>query len=207
MENVREHFRKTASSFDDLYAEDRRLQRLVRPGIHARRRFALSVVARFESPRVLDVGCGSGRVAEDILELGAAHYVGIDFSEPMLELAERRLARFGDRAQLVNADFLAADLGEPFDVVLFLGFFDYTPEPHAMLLRARDACAGSVVASFPRWSWVKGPIRKIRYEVVNSCPIFNYTERELRFLFGAAGFARTEITPRGRGGYLVRADV
>src|SRR5262249_56398699 len=65
--------------------------------------------------------------------------------------------------------------------------------------------SGSAVASFPRWSWLKGPVRKVRYEVINNCPIFNYTERELRFLFGGGGFSRGLIK-QGRGGFLVRAD-
>jgi hypothetical protein len=48
-------------------------------------------------------------------------------------------------------------------------------------------------------------VRKVRYEVINNCPIFNYTERELRFLFGSAGFSRVLIK-QGRSGFLVRAD-
>jgi len=206
MEAIRAHFRKKASSFDSLYSEDRWLQRFLRPGLFTRRELAVAVAAEYGSPRVLDVGCGSGRVGEDILVGGAAEYVGVDFSEPMLALAEQRLGRFGDQARLVRGDFLAVDLGDPFDVVMALGFFDYTPEPHLFVRRMREACRGTVVASFPRWNWFKGPIRKVRYEVINNCPIFNYTERELRFLFGSAGFARTEVTSRGRTGYLVRAD-
>lgn len=207
MESVREHFRKRASSFDELYAEDRPLQRVLRPGLFARRELAATVAAEYGHPRVLDVGCGSGRVGEDLLEGGAAEYVGIDFSEPMVALAERRLARFGDSVRLVSADFLTAELDGPFDVVLALGFFDYTPEPHRVARRMLDVCSGSAVASFPRWSWLKGPVRKLRYEVIADCPIFNYTERELRLMFGAAGFSRTQIIPRGRTGYLVRAEV
>ena len=207
MEDVREHFQKKASSFDRLYDEDHAVQRFLRPGLSARREFALAVVREHASPRVLDVGCGSGRVGEEILNAGASEYVGIDFSEPMLELAEQRLAHFGGRAQLVQGDFLEREFDRPFDVVVVLGVFDYTPEPHEFVVRARRACSGSVVGSFPRWSWLKGPVRKVRYEVVNDCPIFNYTERELRFLFGAAGFSRCDIVKRGRTGYYVRADV
>jgi SAM-dependent methyltransferase len=206
MEETRAHFRKKASSFDSLYAEDRWFQRSVRPGLFARAEFAKTVAAEYESPRVLDVGCGSGRVGEDILAAGAGEYVGVDFSEPMLALAEERLARFGERARLVRGDVLDVDLGDQFDVVLALGFFDYTPEADRFVRRMREACRGTAVASFPRWNWLKGPIRKVRYEVINDCPIFNYTERELRFLFGAAGFGRTQVISRGRTGYLVRAD-
>jgi hypothetical protein len=68
----------------------------------------------------------------------------------------------------------------------------------------RELCAGSAVASFPRWTWTKGPIRKLRYEVINNCPIFDYTEEGLHGLFAAAGFAGVNLQP-GTSGFLVRA--
>ena len=161
----------------------------------------------YEKPWVLDVGCGSGRVGEAVLEAGAHGYVGVDFSEEMLALARHRLGRFGSRASLVQGDFLEAELEGEFDVVIALGFFDYTADPDRFLRRMRAFCSGSAVGSFPRWNWLKGPVRKVRYEVLNRCPIFNYSEGQLRRLFGEAGFERVTVIPRGRTGYLVRADV
>jgi SAM-dependent methyltransferase len=202
---VRAHFRARARSFDRLYDEEHALQRLLRPGLLRRRELAVSVVRSYEAPRVLDVACGSGRVAEFVLDAGASAYVGVDFSEPMLALARERLERFGDKVSLVQGDFLEAPLDGPFDVVLALGLFDYLGEPEPFVRRMHALCSGSLVASFPRWTWVKGPIRKLRYEVLADCPIFDYTERELRFLFGAAGFTTVEIIASGRSGYLLRA--
>jgi len=154
---------------------------------------------------VLDLGCGSGRVGEEVLEAGAAEYVGVDFSEPMLELARTRLARFGDRARLIEADFMAVPLDGTFDVVLALGVFDYLTDPARLVGKVSALCSGVMVASFPRWSLVKGPLRKLRYEVINNCPVFNYTERELRLMFGAAGFGKVDFLHRGRSGFVVRA--
>jgi tRNA (cmo5U34)-methyltransferase len=58
---------------------------------------------------VLDLGVGSGLVAEAVLErLPGAALVGIDFSEAMLEQARKRLDRFGSRAHLLRHDL--ADL-------------------------------------------------------------------------------------------------
>ncbi len=183
------------------------MQRVLRPGLFRRREFALDVVRSYPSPRVLDVGCGSGRVGELALEQGAGEYVGIDFSEPMLALAEERLGRFGARMRLVRGDFLEEDLEGRFDVVLALGFFDYQAEPERFARRFGELTApgGSVVGSFPRWNWVKGPVRKLRYEVIGDCPIFDYTEPQLRALFTEAGFADVDIQRPGRGGFLVRA--
>src|SRR5439155_12990511 len=121
----------------------------------------------------------------------------------MLDLARGRLARFGDKVELLQGDFLATSLTGPFDVVLALGYFDYIEDAPGHLGRMRELCSGSAVASFPRWTWTKGPIRKLRYEVINNCPIYDYTAERLRTLFAdaglAAGLARREVgLPRAR---------
>jgi SAM-dependent methyltransferase len=154
----------------------------------------------------LDVGCGSGRIGEFVLETGASRYVGVDFSEPMIVLAEERLARFGERVQLITDDFLTASLHGRFDVVLALGLFDYIPDPSRFFSRMFDVCArgGCVVGSFPAWSPIKGPIRKVRYEWIGDCPIFNYDRDGLEGMLSDAGFERPEILAPGRGGFLVR---
>ena len=204
-ERVRGHFEEEAGTFDALYNEDRLVQRTLRPGLHRRRDLALDVVRSYTDPSVLDVGCGSGRVGEGALEAGASRYVGVDFSAPMLDLARQRLDRFGERVTLVEGDFLDAPLEGQFDVVLALGFFDYIPNPEDFTRRMYELCSGEVVASFPKWSWLKGPVRKLRYEVINDCPIFNYTERGLRSMFVASGFGRVDVVAATRSGYLVRA--
>lgn len=202
---VREHFRAKAFSFDSLYDEGHALQRFARPGLFARRELALEVVREYGEPRVLDVGGGSGRVGEFALEAGARRYVDVDLSDTMLALAKTRLERFGDKIELVQGDFLTAPLEGPFDVAIAVGYFDYIEDAGAHLRRIGELTSGSLVASFPRWTWTKGPIRKIRYEMINNCPIFDYTEDGLRALLRDAGFGREDIQ-HGKSGFLVRAD-
>jgi SAM-dependent methyltransferase len=202
---VREHFRKKAFSFDHLYDEEHALQRLLRPGLFNRRELALSVARDYDAPSVLDVGGGSGRIGELMLEQGASRYVDIDLSDTMLDLARERLSRFGSKVELVQGDFLETPVESTFDIVLGLGYFDYIEDAARHLCRMRELCNGSAVASFPRWTWTKGPIRKLRYEVINNCPIFDYTEEGLRTLFADAGFAEVQLHP-GKSGFLVRAS-
>jgi SAM-dependent methyltransferase len=202
---VREHFRAKAFSFDALYDEEHALQRTLRPGLFDRRELALDVVREFDAPSVLDVGGGSARVGELTLENGAARYVDVDLSDTMLGLARARLERFGDKVELVQADFLTAPLEGPFDIALALGYFDYIEDAAPHVHRIGELTSGSMVASFPRWTWTKGPVRKLRYEVINNCPIFDYTEDGLKRLLADAGFARTDIKV-GKSGFLVRAD-
>ena len=139
-----------------------------------------------------------------MLEEGASRYVDVDLSDTMLGLARERLARFGDKVELVQGDFVETPLAGPFDVVLALGYFDYIGDAERHVRRMRELCSGSAIASFPRWTWTKGPIRKLRYEVINNCPIFDYTADDLRSLFGGAGFEQVELRG-GKSGFLLRA--
>src|SRR5437764_14956694 len=172
---VRNRFRAKAQQFDDLYEDERPLVRLLRPGLRRRRQIAVDTVRSYGSPRVLDVGWGAGRIGGLALDAGAAGYVGIDFSEPMLALARERLERFGDRVKLIDGDFHETPLEGQFDVVLALGLFDYLSDPHRTIARIAGSCAtdGSVVGSFPAWSRLKGPVRKLRYDWIGDCPIYN----------------------------------
>ena len=150
------------------------------------------------------MGGGSGRIGELVLEQGASRYVDVDLSDTMLDLARERLERFGDKVILLQGDFLATQIPGEYDVVLALGYFDYIEDAprHVQRMRGLIAPGGSVVASFPRWTWTKGPIRRLRYEVVNKVPIFDYTRDGLLHLF--ADFSNVEVRP-GRSGFLLRA--
>ncbi len=62
---------------------------------------------------VLELAAGTGRISEAILETGAS-LVGIERSRPMIAIARRRLACFGGRGRLVQADFRRFALGRTF---------------------------------------------------------------------------------------------
>jgi SAM-dependent methyltransferase len=70
----------------------------------------------------LDLGCGSGVVAELLLDgVEGSSVVGLDWSAPMLALAGRRLAVHEARIRLVETDLERAegiDVGGPFDAAI-----------------------------------------------------------------------------------------
>src|SRR5262245_57582921 len=51
----------------------------------------LALLGDMRGKRVLDVGCGSGALAEAMLERGATFVTGLEISPGMAELARRRL--------------------------------------------------------------------------------------------------------------------
>ncbi len=62
---------------------------------------------------VLDAGCGSGRVTEELASrLPRGHVVALDASPAMLDEARRRLARLSVRGSGARASFVLADLLE-----------------------------------------------------------------------------------------------
>ena len=73
--------------------------------------------------RVLDLGCGDAILLATVLEaFPEATGIALDFSPLMLEQARARLARFGARARIVEADLGTSawptSLNEPFDAII-----------------------------------------------------------------------------------------
>jgi trans-aconitate 2-methyltransferase len=84
--------------------------------------------------RVLDAGCGSGRVTELLAErLPAGRVVALDGSAAMVDAARERLALFGDRVE-----FVVADLARPLpidglvDAILSTATFHWVPDHSAL---------------------------------------------------------------------------
>ncbi|MCW4355998.1 methyltransferase domain-containing protein [Hoyosella sp. YIM 151337] len=100
-EDYQRHFERLAATGKDTHGEARLCAELVAPGA-----------------RVLDAGCGTGRVAIWLQEHGY-HCVGVDLDESMLDVARRRAPELnwihGDLA-----DLDAASLGT-FDLVVAAG--------------------------------------------------------------------------------------
>jgi trans-aconitate 2-methyltransferase len=86
--------------------------------------------------RVLDAGCGSGRVTEQLLgRLPGGHAVALDGSSQMIDEARRRLEPFGDRVSFVVADLLAPlPVDPPVDAILSTATFHWITD-HDTLFR------------------------------------------------------------------------
>ena len=84
--------------------------------------------------RVLDAGCGSGRVTERLAErLPVGRVVALDGSPSMIEAARERLARFGRRIDYVEADLgRPLPIGEPVDAILSTATFHWVPDHDAL---------------------------------------------------------------------------
>ena len=89
--------------------------------------FVLSRTASLAGPtgslRILDLGCGTGRHAVELVRAGHTVH-GVDRSEKMLEIAEQRFAELpptmAARASFQRGDVRTVEIGRAFQLVLNL---------------------------------------------------------------------------------------
>jgi trans-aconitate 2-methyltransferase len=86
--------------------------------------------------RVLDAGCGSGRVTEQLLaRLPSGHVIALDASRAMIDEARRRLAPFAGRVSYLVADLLEPlPIDPPVDAILSTATFHWVTD-HDTLFR------------------------------------------------------------------------
>ena len=85
--------------------------------------------------RVLDAGCGSGRVTELLLDHGV-EVVGVDADASMVAKARERL---GDRAHVEQQDLLELELDEPVDAVFSCAVFHWITDHERLFARLHAA--------------------------------------------------------------------
>ena len=84
--------------------------------------------------RVLDAGCGSGRVTELLAQrVPDGRVVALDASPAMIETARERLAPFAPRIEFIVADLgLPLPIAEPVDAILSTATFHWVPDHDAL---------------------------------------------------------------------------
>ena len=70
--------------------------------------------------RILELGCGTGRLGLPLLRCGA-HYTGVEISKEFCVYAEEKIVQSGFSPNIVNQDFRDFNLGEKYDII-FIGF-------------------------------------------------------------------------------------
>lgn len=112
--------------------------------------WGLKVLERLElcgDERVMDAGCGSGRLTAKLLErLPGGEVVGVDLSHNMLTQAVEHLRGFGSRATLVQADLTRLPFDNEFDVVFSTASLHWVLDHEAMFTSlARALKAGGKI--------------------------------------------------------------
>jgi trans-aconitate 2-methyltransferase len=148
--------------------------------------------------RVLDAGCGSGRVTEALAQrLPDGRVVALDASPAMLEEARRRLARFGDRVEFVRADLgQLLPIEGPVDAILSTATFHWVPDHDALFrnLAAVIRPGGRLVAQCGGTGNIEGLRRIVRTVGDGFDAARNFaTPLETAARLEAAGFGTVEV--------------
>lgn len=208
-DGVRDYFNRISNDWDAFYSDGDsfrdRLNKAFRHALYERFRLSLDHCGEIAGARVLDLGSGTGQYSVEFAERGASRVLGIDFAPSMVASAERLAQGQGVAGvcEFICADFANHPLHESFDIVLALGFFDYIEYPDPLLKKIKDLTERTFVASFPCNNLLWRIQRRIRYNWIKGCPIFDYTPDLVNDLYAKAGFSAVKIIPMKRGLFVV----
>jgi SAM-dependent methyltransferase len=113
-----------------------------------------------EGSRILDAGCGHGRITELLVhEVPGLDVVGVDLTQPLLDNFLVKSGANASKIELICADIANLPLKDnSFDAVVSSRAFQYLPDPRAAV---RDAVrvlkpGGRLVVSMPnKWNPIK----------------------------------------------------
>lgn len=120
--------------------------------LHAINDLRLAFVTRrfkTEHPRVVDVGCGGGILAEALARAGA-RVTGIDLSELSLEVARQHAVKSGLSIdyRLTGVEALAASQAGQYDVVTCMEMLEHVPRPDEVIAHCSTLLKPGGVAVF-----------------------------------------------------------
>lgn len=151
--------------------------------------------------RVLDVGCGAGKLGEALKRRQSAVVIGMEMSRDAAEAAAFRL----DEVIVGDAEWLERDFAEAdFDAIVCGDVLEHFCDPSAFLRRARGwlAPGGVLIASIPnaRHFSVIAPLLdgNWSYEpagIMDATHMRFYTRRDIIELFHGSGFRLQRISP------------
>jgi len=97
--------------------------------------------------RVMDAGCGSGRLTEKLLDrLPKGSVVGVDLSQNMLDQAAEHLRSYIDRVSFVRADLADLPFANEFDSIFSTASFHW--------IKDHDALFASLARSLKHGGWL-----------------------------------------------------
>jgi methionine biosynthesis protein MetW len=177
-------------------------------------RKTLSIVQA--SDRVLDVGCGDGRIADHLIARGVRDYTGIDVSPTAIGLCQRR----GIRCQVCDLTDALPFADNSFERITIFEVLEHLFDP--------EYCAGEILRVLRPGGTILGSVPNVAYlpnRLLMLCGVFNpgglpetsikatwkdphirfFTMRTLKGCLEARGFEDVKI--RGQGFSFARLPI
>jgi len=148
---------------------------------------ALARTRATRQARILDVGCGSGRVLLDLKELGYQNVLGVDLFIP-------QPIDYGNGVRVVKGRL--EDLaGTTWDVIMFHHSFEHMPNPARVLRVTADLLApgGHCLIRIPLlgWAWEHYGVNWVQLDAPRH--LFLHTEKSFQLLVCGDGLRVHEV--------------
>jgi ubiquinone/menaquinone biosynthesis C-methylase UbiE len=180
--------------FANYYKQPSRFDKMFRKAVYTRTAVMLNTIKEFGKCTVLDIGSGPGVNSVTWLKNSEATFLlGIDFAESMNSYARKNAEAegVGDRCRFVEGDFLTYDFKDStFDVACAAGVTDYVKDIQA-LVKKMDAVTNKAFVA----SWPKGGLRMMLRRYRYTCPVYQYTEADVRRLHEDCAIKSLDIIP------------
>ena len=191
-ETVQSYWDARSDLFGNYYKKPSLFDRIFRKGVYERQAIAVQACKEIPNAKVLDIGSGPGVNSVSLIKnAGASHIFGVDFAQHMIDYATNTAKEEGvaDKCTFVLGDVLTYDFGgRKFDYTYALGVFDYVEDAQALLSRMSQLSTGSFMASWPE-NGLRMALRRYRY----TCPLFHYTEQQVKDLHKKAGIPADKL--------------
>ncbi|HER27292.1 MAG TPA: class I SAM-dependent methyltransferase, partial [Rhodospirillales bacterium] len=199
--NLSDRQRRDRDLFDQISIDYTRKDVLV-PHRRARRlrlMQTLATAAPTADTPILEVGCGAGYAA-DYLGPASARYVGIDYSEKLIDIARANNSGHGAKFEVTNIDDFKPD--NRFQMAFMIGLLHHLDDPVRTLDRLKDLVepGGLIIANEPQsGNPVVGWMRRVRKKVDEqySDEQVDYSRQQLQAMYANAGLEDIEITAQG----------
>jgi hypothetical protein len=114
----------------------------------------------------------------------------VDVAPEMLKLAESLTESAGvrDRCDFALGDVLNWTASQTYDLTIAIGFWDYILDPPERLRKIRAFTEGKFLSAWPRfWTW-RMPVRKVRLQYIQGCPVYFFRRPQAIQMVEQAGF-------------------
>src|SRR4051812_6839656 len=191
-ESALDYWDARSELFANFYKKPSTFDRVFRKGVYERQAIAVQACKEIPNATVLDVGAGpcanSGSLVKNAK---ASHLLGIDFSPHMIDYSKNIAKQEGveDKCSFVLGDILTHDFaGENFNYACALGVFDYVENAEALLTKMSQLSTRRIMASWPE-NGLRMALRRYRY----TCPLFHYSEQQIKDLHRKAGISESKL--------------